>query len=73
MASNLHLVSRDDDQRRGDHPADDWDDDAAAPEFPPGWDDYAAARRRFLTRVAKRPANPVEGELIEDGEDESWL
>ncbi len=73
MSRHLHLVTRDDHQQRADHPADGWDDDALASEFPPGWDDYAAARRRFLARVAKRPANPVERELLEDGEDRPWL
>ena len=72
MADSLHLVTRDDDQRGIDRGSD-RDDGAAAPEFPPGWDDYAAARRRFLKRVAKRRENPVEGELLEDGEEESWL
>lgn len=72
MAHDLHLVTRDDD-RRGTGRGVDRDDGAAAPEFPPDWDDYAAARRRFLKRVARRRANPVEGELLEDGEEESWL
>ena len=73
MASKLQLATRDDDRRGIDERAGDWDDGAAAPEFPPGWDDYAAARRRFQKRVAKRRANPVESELPEDGEGESWL
>jgi hypothetical protein len=73
VPTHLHLVTRDDDQRRADDPADGWDDDALASEFPPGWDDYAAARQRFVTRVVKRRANPVERELLEDGDDRSWL
>jgi hypothetical protein len=73
VTSNLHLVTRDDDQRGTDQRAGDWVQGAAAPDFPPGWDDYAAARRRFLKRVAKRRTNPVEGELLEDGQEESWL
>jgi hypothetical protein len=73
VPSNLHLVTRDDDQRGTDHPAGDWDQGAAAPEFPPGWDDYTAARRCFLKHLAKRRVDPAEGESPEDGEDESWL
>jgi hypothetical protein len=73
VATHLHLVTRDDDRRGTDARAGDWDDGAAAAEFPPGWDEYAAARRRFLKRVAQRCENPVEGELPEDGEEEPWL
>jgi hypothetical protein len=72
VPSSLHLVTRDDDQRGIDH-AGDWDQGGAAPEFPPGWEDYAAARRRFLKRVARRRENTVEGELLEDDEEGSWL
>ena len=71
MPSNLHLVTRDDDRRAVDHSAGDWDQGGAPPEFPPGWDDYAAARRRFLKRVAKRRVNPVEEH--EGDEERSWL
>jgi len=71
VASILHLVTRDDQGRVEDRAG--WDEGAAAPEFPPGWDDYAAARRRFLERVAKGRKNPAEGESLEDGGDESWL
>jgi hypothetical protein len=72
VQANLDLVTRDDDQRGTDH-AEDWDQGAAAPEFPPGWDHYAEARRRFLKRVAKRRENPADGEPLENGEGESWL
>jgi hypothetical protein len=73
VPSNLHLVTRDDDQRGTDHSAGDWDQGASPSDFPPGWDDYAAARRRFLRRVAKRRADRDEAEPLEDGEEESWL
>ena len=72
MPSNLHLVTRDDDQRGIDRVGD-GDHGGAAPEFPPCWEDYAAARRRFLKGVAKRRENPVEGEALEDDEEGSWL
>ncbi len=72
MASNLHLVTRDDDQRGIDQ-AGDWDRGGAAPEFPPGWEDYAAARRRFLKRVANGRENAVQGEPLDDDEEGSWL
>jgi hypothetical protein len=73
VSTDLHLVTREYDQRRADDPADDWDDDDAASAFPPGWDDDAAARWPFLTRVATGRANPVEDELLYGGGDGSWL
>ena len=47
MPSNFHLVTRDNEQGSSTTPAN-WDHGVAAPEFPPGWEDYAAAPRRFL-------------------------
>jgi hypothetical protein len=73
VSSHLHLVTRHDDQRRAGDPADGWDDDSLASEFPPGRDHHAAARLRLLTRVAKRRTNPVEDALLEGGGDGSWL
>ena len=73
MSRHLYLVTREDDQRPAGDPADGWDDDPLASEFPPGWDDYTAARLRSLTRVSKRRTNPVEDALLEGGGDGSWL
>lgn len=50
-------------------PAD--DEAAAAPEFPPGWQQFLASRRRFLDRLAATAPRDDE-EPLDEGSEERW-